>query len=311
MIEIPEAFTRGTVGREGESGAAWLATLPGLVDELLARWGCEPDGAVTHGGVGLIVPVRQARVDGRAAVVKVSFPHPGNVAEPDAYELWDGHGAVLLYERADEHFAMLLERALPATLVPVAEHDEVARIAGELHRRLAVPVPEPGNLTRLTDRVAEWEETLLRDDEALEHGLSRRSVDAALATVRELGREQPDLVVHGDFHARNILRAEREPWLVVDPKGFIGDPAYDGGMLLKARARELAREPDLAKAASRMLDVFADAAGLDPERVRRWAQYHAVESAFWGCRYRLHFARSGAEPDETAKLVDELVRALT
>ncbi len=105
MIEIPESFFRGTVDREGERGACWLDTLPALVADLLERWECVLDGPVTHGGVGLIVPVRRFGANQHTAVLKVSFPHPGNVAEPDAFEAWEGRGAVRLYARADEHFA--------------------------------------------------------------------------------------------------------------------------------------------------------------------------------------------------------------
>jgi hypothetical protein len=58
MVEIPDVFTQTTVAREGSAGTAWLAGLPGLVDVLLERWDCVPDGAVMSGGVGLIVPVQ-------------------------------------------------------------------------------------------------------------------------------------------------------------------------------------------------------------------------------------------------------------
>ncbi|MGY5044827.1 hypothetical protein ACWDE0_04070 [Streptomyces sp. 900105755] len=67
MIGIPEALVRGTIEREGDRGAAWIAELPAIVDELLDRWDCVPDGGVTHGGVGVIVPVRQRRAGGPAA----------------------------------------------------------------------------------------------------------------------------------------------------------------------------------------------------------------------------------------------------
>jgi streptomycin 6-kinase len=310
MIEIPEAFACGTVEREGEAGADWLAALPAIVDGLLERWRCVLDGAVTHGGVGLIVPVRQPAEDGdrRAAVVKVSFPHPGNVAEPDAFEAWDGRGAVRLYARDDERFAMLLERAHTSTLVQIADHDEVARIAGRLNRRLAIPAP-PG-LPRLSERADEWDESLRRDSRAFTGAVPRAAVDAASATVRELGRQQPELVVHGDLHTRNILRAEREPWLAVDPKGYVGDPAYDGGMLLKAHMFELIREPDPGKAVLRLLEVFADAAELDDERVRRWANFQVVSSLFWGCRHGLRIARSAGESDRVGKLAGRLIPLL-
>ncbi|UXY23912.1 aminoglycoside phosphotransferase family protein [Streptomyces cynarae] len=307
MIEVPEAFARTTVEREGEVGAAWLAELPQIVDELLRRWGCGPDGEVMHGGVGIIVPVR--RGDGAAAVVKVSFPHPGNVHEPDAFVAWGGRGAVLLHERDDDRFAMLLERVHTSTLAEVEDGEEVVTVAGLISRRLAVPAP-PG-LPRLRDQADAWEEQLRKDAGELAHALPGHVVDAAVATVRDLGRAQPDLLLHGDLHARNILRGEREPWLAVDPKGYAGDPAYDGGTLLKSRALTLLEADDLRRAVHRVLDIFAETADVDPARVRRWAQFHAVQAAFWGRRHGFRRARGGAGRDRLVEFVDHLAELLT
>jgi streptomycin 6-kinase len=306
MIGIPEAFVRSTVEREGERGAAWLAELPGIVEELLARWGCVPDGGVVHGGVGVIVPVR--RRAGGTAVLQVSFPHPGNVHEPDAFAAWGGRGAVLLHERDDGRFAMLLERARTSTLAEVGDGDEVVTVAGRISRRLAVPAP--AGLPRLRERADVWEEQLREDAEELPHALSPYVVDAAVATVRELGRVQPDLLIHGDLHAGNILRADREPWLAVDPKGYAGDPAYDGGTLLTSRAPALLDADDLGKAVHRALDVFTEAAELDRERARRWAQFHAVQAAFWGRRQGLRIARSGSRPDWLTEFADRVAELL-
>ncbi|WP_405406788.1 aminoglycoside phosphotransferase family protein [Streptomyces sp. NBC_01104] len=307
MIGIPEVFTRGTLAREGAAGAAWIAGLPLLVDELLERWECVPDGEAVHGGVGVIVPVR--RRGAADAVLKVSFPHPGNVHEPDAFVAWEGRGAVRLYERDDGRFAMLLERVGMSDLGEVADNDEVVRVAGRLSHRLAVPAPP--DLPRLREQAGAWEEQLRTDAGELAHRLSRRAVDAAVATVRELGSTQPDVIVHGDLHARNILRADREPWLAVDPKGYAGDPAYDGGTLLKTRALALRGAGDLRTAVGRTLDIFAEAAELDRERTRRWAQLHAVQGAFWGRRHGYRRARSGPGRDGLTVLIESLAEVLT
>lgn len=307
MIAVPEAFVRSTVEREGAPGAAWLAELPGIVAELLERWECAPDGEVMHGGVGVIVPVRR-RAEG-TAVLKVSFPHPGNVHEPDAFTAWRGRGAVLLHERDDERFAMLLERARTSTLAEVEDSDEVATAAGRINRRLAIPAPPC--LPRLREQAATWEEQLRKDAKELTHALSGHVVNAAAATVRELGRVQPDILIHGDLHARNILRADREPWLAVDPKGYVGDPAYDGGTLLKTRALTLLAADDLRTAVHRLLDIFAEAAELDRERVHRWAQLHAVQAAFWGRRHGFRIARNGPRLDRLTQFVDHLAELLT
>ncbi|MFD9796006.1 aminoglycoside phosphotransferase family protein [Streptomyces sp. NPDC059070] len=307
MIVTPEEFTRTTVEREGEAGSAWLAELPLIVDELLETWECVPDGDATHGGVGVIVPVRRP-AEG-AAVLKVSFPHPGNVHEPDAFEAWGGRGAVRLYERDDTRFAMLLERALPTTLEQLVDGDEVVAVAGRLSHRLAVPAPAA--LPRLGDRADDWEAELRKDADELAHALSPRVLDAALDTVRDLGRVQPDTLVHGDLHARNILRAEREPWLAVDPKGYAGDPAHDGGTLLKSRALALVGADDLGKAAHRVVDVFAEAAQVDRERVWRWSQLHAVQAAFWARRHGFRGARGGPELEWITAFADHLATLLT
>jgi streptomycin 6-kinase len=306
MIGIPAAFAQSTVEREGEPGATWLVELPGIVDELLERWECVPDGEVMHGGVGVIVPVR--RFDGTAAL-KVSFPHPGNDYEPDAFATWAGRGAVLLHERDDSQYAMLLERAQASTLAAVEDSDEVALVGGRINRRLAIPAPS--DLPRLRDQADAWEEQLRKDAAELPHKLSQYVVDAAVATIRELGRVQPETMVHGDFHERNILRADREPWLAVDPKGYAGDPASDSGALLKVRALTFLEMDDVGKAVDRFLDVFAEAAELDRDRAQRWAQLHLVQGSLWGRRHGFRIARSGSGLDRITEFAEGLATLLT
>jgi streptomycin 6-kinase len=91
----------------------------------------------------------------------------------------------------------------------------------------------------------------------------------------------------------------------------VGDPAYDGGTLLKSRVFAFLEEDEPDKAMLRGLDIFADAAEVDPERVRRWAQYHAVAAAFWARRHGFHGARGGAELGRFTQLADHAAQLLT
>ncbi|MFI5805094.1 aminoglycoside phosphotransferase family protein [Streptomyces sp. NPDC051561] len=281
MIAVPEAFAQLTVAREGEAGRAWLATVPGLTEELLDRWNCRPTHPATHGQVGLVLPVRDAQGD---AVLKISFPHPGNDHEPDALAVWAGQGAVTLLRRDDAHYAMLLERAGPASLAHHPDPEWGVVRAGLLARRLAVPAP-PG-LPRLSDRTEEWADRLRKDADRLPDPLPSYVVGAALATLDELGPDQPGTLVHGDLHFTNVLRSARAAdtttWLAIDPKGYVGDPAYDSLTVLRGNARHLLAAADPKVALLRSLAVFAEAAGIDRERARRWAQTRAVIAAHWG-----------------------------
>ncbi|MDX6253136.1 MAG: streptomycin 6-kinase [Kribbellaceae bacterium] len=282
---IPAAFASTTVDREGSAGVSWLADLPSLVDHYLALWSCSLDGPWTHGQVGLIVPIRRNAAPG---VLKISFPHPGNVAEPSALAAWDGGGAVRLLERDDAQFAMLLERAGPATLDGL-DTDAALIAAGELARRLAVVAP--AEIPRLADAAAAWAAQLIAQSNELSQPLPAAVLGAALETVDAFSNDPGETLMHGDLHFANVLRSDREPWLAIDPKGFAGSAAYDAATIVRDRPLELLAATDLRKALIRRIDIFSEAAQVDRELARRATQARLVSSAFWE---RLH-GRPGFE----------------
>ncbi|HEX3815115.1 MAG TPA: aminoglycoside phosphotransferase family protein [Mycobacteriales bacterium] len=298
MIEIPESFARNTIDREGDPGRAWVASLPALVDEFLRQWRCSPTAPIRVGGVGIILAVE--RHDGSPAVLKISFTHPGNMYEAHAFAAWGGRGAVLLYERDDARFAMLLEQAEWQTLDDLGDIDEATAVTGHLARRLAIQAP-PG-LPRLSGRADEWAQTLFEDAESLGHPLSQRALGAAIATFRDLGRKQPDTMVHGDLHFGNVVRGQREPWLVIDPKGLAGDLAVDALRVLVRGVESLREADDLGAELRRRLAIFADAAEIERERAIRWAQANAVMGA--------HHNRQAGAPAWVIKLLEQIAEML-
>jgi len=273
---IPALLVRATIDREGAAGRAWIEALPGLVDQFLERWNCTRDGDVLRGQVGVVVPVRLAQ---GSAVLKISFPHPGNVAEPLALAALDGRGAVRLLERDDEQFAMLLERARQETLEDLGSTDEALVAAGRLARRLAVAAPP--EIPRLEVGAVAWEQQMLAQDNELGHPMPARVIDAALDTIRAFGADQTDTLMHGDLHFANVLRGEREAWLAIDPKGLAGSAAYDAATIIRDRPAELLGAADLRKALIRRIEIFSDAAEVDRDLALGAAQARMVSSALW------------------------------
>ncbi|MFD7778833.1 aminoglycoside phosphotransferase family protein [Streptomyces sp. NPDC059753] len=165
----------------------------------------------------------------------------------------------------------------------VVDADYTGRLpCGQRDAQQGTPVQAPAGLPRLRDHIEGWQEDLRKDAERLPRPLPQRVVQAAATTFRDLGRDQPETLVHGDLHFGNVLQAEREPWLAIDPKGYVGDPAYDAITLLRSRFEDLLAAEDLNAALVRRLAIFADAAEIDRERARRWAQARAVMDAHWG-----------------------------
>jgi len=133
-VKVPVALAEVTALREGDNGRSWLRELPSIVDAACRRWNCLIDGEPTHGQVALVVPVQHPA---GPAVLKVSFPHPGNLGGADAQRTLAGRGAVQLLEADDTGLMLVLERALPKTLADqVAQRDcsveEAIGIAGDL-----------------------------------------------------------------------------------------------------------------------------------------------------------------------------------
>ena len=101
-----------------------------------------------------------------------------------------------------------------------------------------------------------------------------RIVAEGLSLFAELSSPaSTDVLLATDLHAGNVLRAQREVWLVIDPKPFLGDPAYDATQHLLNCSARLCSEPD------RTIRGLADLPGLDHRRVHAWIFARAATMA--------------------------------
>ncbi len=254
------------------AATAWLERLSETVDELVRRWGLTlgPPFDADDGSCAWVAPV--GRVDGSRAVLKLAMPHLEGEHEIEGLRFWSGNPTVQLLESDDRLGAMLLERCEPGTplrALPEAEQDlEIARLL----RRLWRPPPPHHPFRPLSEMLTQWaEEALAKRDSWPDPDL----VDAGLLLFDQLSRSSSgNVLLATDVHAGNVLRAEREPWLVIDPKPFVGDPAYDATQhLLNCRARLLSEPDDTVRR-------FADLLEVDHESVRLWTFARlAVESS--------------------------------
>jgi streptomycin 6-kinase len=281
--------------REVPGGAEWLHSLPTIVDACMERWSLTVGPAFEGQNVSHVRAVDLS--DGTPAVLKINFPEVESEREADALRLWDGRGAVALLDYEESTRALLLERCMPGTqLWDVEDDEEAMRIAGQALRRMWRPAPDRHRFRILREEASWWAEKLPLDWEALGRPIERRLIDEAVAACVELGSDQADeVVLHQDFHGGNILSGEREPWLVIDPKPLVGEPAFDAGSLARDR-RWLLGQPGHAARIRRRLDILASELDLDRERVRRWGIAHAL---IWG------FSDSKVEADmiESARLL--------
>ena len=89
------------------------------------------------------------------------------------------------------------------------------------------------------------------------------------------------MLLHGDLHHGNILSAERQPWLALDPKGVVGEAEYEVGALLRNPMPQILDEAQPRQLLSRRVDQLAEELGFDRARLIGWGLAQAVLSAWW------------------------------
>lgn len=275
MISVPPALLEfGHWQRQGSQGRAWIRALPEIMDSLLIRWGLTPDGEAMNGFIGMVLPVRRGR---ELCALKVGWPQETSAChEALALETWSGRGAVHLLETSPAEGALLLERArsrMPLRNLGLAE---AVPVAGALLRRLAVPAP--AGPRRLSEVAVEIREGLVGRWEELGRPFPRKLVDQARDLAGELSHRTGSLLVNHDLHYDNVLAAEREPWLAVDPKVFTGDPEYQVAQLLWTRLDEMDGHAELLL----HFHALVESAELDPDLARTWTVVRCLDYWLWG-----------------------------
>jgi streptomycin 6-kinase len=241
----------------------WLGRLPGLIDDLRRRWSVALGEPFDGPEVSAAWVAPADRSDRTPAVLKVLMPHMEADHEIDGLRFWDGDPTVRLLEADDTLGAMLLERCESgAWLRELPEPEQDVIIAGLLRRMWRAP-SEPHPFQTLAEMIELWVgETMENEARWADPGLVRDG----LQTFEDLvaGPRVGHVLLATDLHAGNVLRAEREPWLVIDPKPFVGDPAYDATQHL------FNCEERMVEAPIETIERFSDLLGVDAERVRRW-----------------------------------------
>ncbi len=280
MLPLPDHFTQAISARHGDAGRDWLARLPAALVACAQRWDVVVAAPYTNLSYHFVAP--GMRGDGQPVVVKMCAPTGEFAREAEALRLFAGQGMARLLASDAAYEALLLERLVPGTPLRALDDDvRATSAAASVMRALWRPAPAEHPFPT----VADWGRGLARLRE--QYGGSTGPFPSALVAEAEARYADlcasmgPPTLLHGDLHHDNILAATRAPWLAIDPKGLIGEPAYETGALLRNWLPDLLAQPQPGRILARRIDQLADELNLDRARIRAWAIYQAVLSAWW------------------------------
>jgi streptomycin 6-kinase len=267
---------------------AWLAGLDDQVGELCAEWRLRLGRVLDGGTASLVVEVTCA--DGSPAVLKLALPDVGFHDQLRLLELADGRGYVRVLRADHERNAALLEslggRLSESGLEPA---EQIAVVCDLL--QVAWQVPRERYLEQPWNNADELASLITDLWDRHDHPCPQAVVDHALECARRraaVPREQW-VVVHADPHPNNVLQVRRDRdgsvggYVFVDPTGFLADPSYDVGILMRDWTAQLLGDAaaDAPGWLARQCALAAARTGLDQDAVWEWAYVERVSSGLF------------------------------
>jgi streptomycin 6-kinase len=279
-LDLPDTFKKTIIGVHGKKGIEWLRTLSALIQECSERYSICLAAPFDGPSFNLVIPGKLA--DGTEVVLKLGVPNKELSNEVDILRLYRGSGAVRLLKADAERGILLLERAIPGEpLYKVEDEDTSTTIAAAIMARMWQEPPAGAVFPSLADWYRGFER-LRAQFRGTTGPFPRAIVERAENLSSELlASSQGSVLLHGDLHHLNILSARREPWLLIDPKGVIGDRAFEPAIFLLNRISEELTDSEIVRLIERRISIFSEVLALPRERILGWFCSFAVLSAWW------------------------------
>jgi streptomycin 6-kinase len=270
-----DPLVRNKLADLGPAGERWLAGLADLVAAMEQQWSVSVVEPLSGGSAAYVARVRGG--DGDAAVLKLAIPGAGFAGQARTLEMARGRGYAALLACDVERQAMLLEALGPSMSQLALPPDEAIGLLSRVLRE-AWQVPGPADMAEPEEKAGQLARMIAELWETLGRPCSERVVRRALEFARHRSAafdQARCVVVHGDPHPGNALRAPvarpGAEWgsVLVDPDGFLAEPAYDLGVVLRDWCGQLLAGDPVALARRYCL-LLADSTGVDDSAIWEW-----------------------------------------
>ena len=277
--DLPPRFRQNISGLYGAKGDKWLANLPETVAGIAEKWSLEMGKVFTNLSFNFVAQCVDET--GEKYVLKIGVPEKDSpiLFEKRALKAFNGKGAVQVVKFDKARCAMLLERAIEGKTLSEVCGEDYAR-AVEIAVEVMLKLPRnPLDKCKFI-KLASWIDGLNR---AAKAGFALEKVARAQRFFADLseGPFEKKILLHGDVHFDNILSAEREPFLVIDPKGVVGEIGYEIAVFLNDLAGWTAHLANRKEILDLAVEEFSKAFAVRPQDLRKWAFAFAVLSAWW------------------------------
>lgn len=276
-MNLPKHFV-DTVNRIwGAQGTAWLKELPELIHFFSTKWHLNNITAFNNLTFNYVAQAHSNQYN-KPVVLKIGMPYPEFINELKALTFYDGHGSVKLLAYDEQKYGMLLAQIQPGNTLkyffPNQDEKAVEYTCQVMEKLHAHPI---GNSTEFQTIDNKF---LVFDSLKIPRRLQKQ-VDIARNFVKELSISAPKkYLLHGDLHHDNILLDDQGNAVSIDPKGVIGEAAYEVGAFM-CNPEALCEQYNIPTLLNRRLDQFSQTLSIDRERLTKACYARIILSACW------------------------------
>jgi streptomycin 6-kinase len=302
-MQLPEAFLK-TLHDIHDDANEWLESLLETLTKLEKQWQIRiqtKSSSLTRLSYNLVMFA--SGTDGTSYVLKMSPISDEFTREVEAIKLYNGDGMAKLIKSDTTLAAMLLERLEPGISLwntppdNAKRDDEAKRIIANLMKRLWRKVPEPHTMRTLES----WTQALARYQG---NDFPKPILDKAKYLLKDLLPTHETVLLHGDLHHDNVLSANREPYLAIDPKGLVGNRVYDvTPAMCNPYTPGLSLYPELASILERRASIFSEMLAIDKQEIFSWTFVQYVLGSIWSLEDR-------GEIDNSQRFIEALEKLL-
>lgn len=280
-------FHSNIISIYGEKGKAWLNELPELVTAASSKLDLCHLKEVINLSYNYVLSGFQGD---NPIILKLGLDHEALAREAFALRCFEGCGAVKVI--TEDKGMLLLERAVPGLSLRgvydeaivqrnntiagsrrFTRDDKALKIACKVMTKLhQVNIPTACNFPHIKDWLMALDKEWAIPDAYLKK--ARKLRDQLLNTTG------PDVLLHGDLHHGNILQ-NGDDWVVIDPKGVIGEPAYEVAAFIRNPIPELMNHEDRQNIIHNRITHFAKIMELPSQRILDWCFVQAVLTWAW------------------------------
>lgn len=273
---LPSIFKKRIISAFGKSGQTWLENLPTLITECEALYSIKVGNTFDHQSFNFTAQAIQA--DSTEIVIKLCVPTSEVDNEINALDFMRGDGIVQLLDADNQNGILLLERLIPGEmLTSICDDIEATCIAADVMQKICKPISGSHSFPT----TEKWFDRLNQPID-LPGTFPAALIDKAKNIAMELHQDMSDpVLLHSDLHHFNILSAQRQSWLAIDPKGVVGPAEYECGAFLRNPIPEVAYKPDLKSILSSRINIFAEKLGFDRQVIIRWGYAQAILASVW------------------------------